>query len=313
MSEIKKYLVTIGVALAIVIAVDFGVGKCLEYFYKTQTSGLLYRTSYAMEETNADVLIFGASRANRHYDIKTIESLLGVSAYNTGRDGNFIFYQTAVLRSVLARYKPKRIILDFTGSFEFLQSDYDRLSALLPYYGNHKEIRDLILLKSKFEKYKILCQSYRYNSLLTTIAIGNTEYNKSRKSNKGSYKGFVPVHGVYEGKLDSIEFPTNYSIDSTKLRVFEEFLRLTSEENIPVLVVNSPVYYLYGQDYSIEICRQLCEENGIDFIDYSKDERFLANKNLFRDQHHLNAQGALNFTQDIVGALNQQTVDSLID
>ena len=132
----------------LIIGVDFIIGNLLRKLYFSQISGLLHRTTYSIDKTEADILIFGSSRANHHYDSKLFEESTGQYTYNTGRDGNFIFYQTALLKSILKRYKPKQIILDFEGTFAFNQNDYDRIAALLPYYKSHKEIRDIVLLKS---------------------------------------------------------------------------------------------------------------------------------------------------------------------
>ena len=101
-----------------IMVADFVLGNTLKHLYFKVSSGLFQRTTFSIEENEAEVLIFGTSRANHHYDVKFIEQLTGLTAYNTGRDGNYIFYQTALLKSVLKRYRPKQVILDFTGSFE---------------------------------------------------------------------------------------------------------------------------------------------------------------------------------------------------
>lgn len=302
----KKYLIIISIGFLIVFAGDLLIGKTLKYFYFKTSSGLLQRTTYSIEKTEADILIFGTSRANHHYDVKLIEEQTGLSAYNTGRDGNFIFYQTAILKSILKRYTPNQIILDFTGTFEFRQEDYDRLSSLLPYYDSHPEIHDIVELKSTFEQYKLKSQIYPYNSLLTTIAIGNLEYNKNRGKNKGAYKGFVPLGSIWENNLDSVEIKKHYEIDYNKQIVFEEFIKLSCDKEIPLVVVYSPVYYQYEKDYSIDICKGICEKYNVNFIDYSKDSDFLKNRNLFQDKSHLNSNGAKLLTTKVLKSIKNE-------
>ena len=111
-----------------------------------------------------------------------------LSFYNAGRDGNFMFYHLAVLKGVLNRYSPKIVILDFVAE-EFAQNQYsyDRLSSLLPYYKSHPEMRSIINLKSKYEKIKLLSQIYPYNSLMLTIAVGNSGVNKRKAIFKDMY------------------------------------------------------------------------------------------------------------------------------
>ena len=248
-----------------------------------------------------------------HYDVKLIEEQTGLSAYNTGRFGTSIFHQTAILKSILTRYTPNQIILDFPGKFGFFQGNYDKLSSLLPYYDSHPEIHDIVELKSIFEQYKLKSQIYPYNSMLKEIVKGNLEYNKNKNNNKDVYKGFIPLVDIWENNLDSIE--TNghnfkalkhYEIDKNKQKVFEEFIKLSCDKEIRLVVIYSPVYFLYEKNYSIDICKRICEKYNVDFIDYSKDSDFLNNRNLFRDKFHLNSNGAKLLTVKVLNAIKNE-------
>ena len=90
--------------LLILFILDFSIGNILRYLYFNQNAGLLYRTTYSLDSTNADFLIFGSSTANHHYDPYIFEKRLNMSVYNTGRDANTIFYNYAVFQSILKRY-----------------------------------------------------------------------------------------------------------------------------------------------------------------------------------------------------------------
>lgn len=304
----KKFALLILGGLVLLIIGDFIIGSTLKYFYFKTTSGLLQRTTYSIQETEAEILIFGSSRANHHYDTKIIEEYTGQSAYNTGRDGNTIFYQTALLKSILNRYTPKQIILDFTGTFAYLQEDYDRLSSLLPYYSAHEELRDIILLKSPFEEYKLKSKIYPYNSLLTTIVVGNLNYNQTRKGNTDAYNGYVPSYGIWKKEIVAKETPGKYEIEKNKLDVFQEFLELSQQKNIPLLVVYSPVYYLYDKNYSVEVCKDICKKYNVAFVDFSKDTEFLKNKELFNDKYHLNHNGAKLLTEKVLKVLKNRDI-----
>ena len=134
---------------------DFIIGSLLNIFYFKQESGLQYRTTYSIEKTTADLLIFGSSTANHNYHPGIFQNRLNMSYYNVGRDGKSIFYHYAVLEAVLKRYTPKMIIYDFDEhEFSKDQESYDRLSSFLPYYKKHPEIRSIVDLKSPYEKYK---------------------------------------------------------------------------------------------------------------------------------------------------------------
>ncbi|KYK21256.1 hypothetical protein AYK24_03370 [Thermoplasmatales archaeon SG8-52-4] len=299
---VKRLLFTIGFVLITVLFLDFSIGKILRYFYFRQVAGEDYRTTYSMEETKADVLVFGSSRAVYHYVPEVFEDSLNLSFYNTGRGGQFIFYQTAVLKSVLKRYTPKLVILDFMGSFEKGEDYYDRMSCLLPYYANHPEIRDLVELRSPFEKIKLVSGIYPFNSQFLNIAVGNLEINKKRKPDN---KGYVAFHNELTEDIDSLETKSIYEIDSNKVVVFKEFLLKTRSAGIPIIVIFSPVYYLYDQDYSVSICRDICRQEKVPFYDFSKDPIFLNKKKLFADNLHVNHKGAILLSQIVINKIKQ--------
>ena len=171
--------------LLIIFCLDFTFGLILKYLYYKQDSGLLYRTTYSMDSTRAQLLIFGSSTANHHYVPVLFENKMNATLYNAGRDGNSILYHYSVLTSILKRYSPEIAILDFNaGEFKKDMQSYERLSSLLPYYEYHPEIRSIIQRKNKFEKYKLLSKIYPFNSLIFTIAIGSSSLNKKKKTLK---------------------------------------------------------------------------------------------------------------------------------
>jgi hypothetical protein len=302
----KKYLKTMIIGLIFIIIADFIIGKSLEHFYFNTTSGVLCKTTYSIDSTKSDILIFGTSRANHHYNVKILEDSTGLTAYNTGRDGSFIFYHTAILKSILKRYTPKQIILDFNGTFEYMQDEYDQISALLPYMRTHKELKSIIALKSPWEKLKLISNIYPYNSQIITIIMGNLEINKNRSKNKYTYNGYVPLYGTWEYEFDSAqEAKKKYTIDEKKYKVFTEFINLCNQNNIPLIVVFSPVFYNNDNNYSLEICDELCKNNNIPFIDFSNDRDFI-NKELFYDPFHLNNEGATLLTQKVLRLIRNE-------
>ena len=294
---VKNFIINLAVVVIVVFAIDFALGRVLRYFYFKETSDVHFRTTYAMEKTNADILIFGSSRANHHYVPELFEDSLGMSFYNTGRDGNGVFYQLAVLRSVLKRYTPEIIIFDFAGGFGKGEEDYVRMSSLLPYYRTHDEIKDIIELKGPFERIKLISEIYPFNSQVLKIAMGNLEINKIRKSDN---KGYIPLYKEWQAKIDSIAYPPNVNVDSVKLLSFREFINVAKKSGIKVVVTYSPVFLRTNKNPDIEICKDICSLENVPFWDYSKDTSFLNNKHLFQDVGHLNHNGAIIFSKIVV-------------
>jgi len=297
----------------IVIILDFGIGSLLKAFYFRQTSGIDYRTTYSIEKTRADLLIFGSSTAIHDYIPGEFEKRLGLSAYNVGRDGISIFYDYAVLKTILKRYKPKIIILDFEKEeFSQSQESYDRLSALLPYYKTHPEIDKIVDLRGPYEKYKMVSNIYPYNSLVFTISAGNSEFNKKRRED---IKGFVPLDRTWS---DPIKFDDSFlhdGVDSNKVKTYEAFIRECVEANVELYIISSPLFV--KPDYinnSVVLGKAIADKYKVRFLDFSQDTAMLNNRSLFADIAHLNVSGACVYSNKVVdGILNKKNPNVLIN
>ena len=295
-----KFIKNIFFGVVLITLTDFALGNILSYYYFNVKSGGIYEANQSFTKTKSDILIFGSSRANHHYNPKIIESETNMSCYNTGRDGYFLpFYQTALLHSVLNRYTPKKIILDFGGSFTYSQKDLDRLSALMPYYENNKEIGHIIKLKSRFEAIKIYSKTYRFNSMLASIIKGNFFQDDSNK-----YNGYKPLLGQIDPEIiysENIK-QSNLNIDEDKLYILEEFFHLSKKNNIELFVVYSPFFEKLSSthDETLEIVKLLSKKYSFEFIDFSSDDEFLGKNHLFKDKDHLNNIGSNMFTEKLM-------------
>ena len=299
-----QYLIfKIAVFMLLVFFADFLFGGIFHYYYIKQSSGWEYRTRYSIEETRAEVLIFGASRAQQQYNPDYFEKKLGLTSYNVGRDGEPVFYYFSLLNGILKRYTPKIIILDVENNvFKESQDSYDRLSILLPYYSTHPEMRAVIELKSPLEKLKLQSRLYPFNSMLFKIAIGNTEYNKRRFED---IKGYVPLNRALDEGIRIVDFSKiSYPIDTNKVNCYRSFIKDCIEANVKLYLVCSPYFSrTIGEDTSMAIAKKVAAENKIDFLDYSKDKIFLSNSKLFDDTIHVNSTGSAIFSNRLADTL----------
>lgn len=280
---------------------DFLVGGLLQHFYFSQKSGSLYRTTYSMDSTKAEMLVFGSSRANHHYVPEIFEGGLDISFYNTGRDGNFIFYNYAIFKTILNRYNPKIVIFDINPSeFNYSITSYDRLSALLPYVSINNSITEIIQCRSPFEKIKLLSSIYPYNSLLTTIFIGNLTLNKSRKAD---VKGYVPIFRQ-KSDIQATVFDTLVcNFDTLKLHYLKEVVRLCNQHDVQLIFVQSPSLISYKYNEAENFLQGFITQNKGIYLNYNNDSVFLSNPRYFADAMHLNDSGARCFSELLVDQL----------
>jgi hypothetical protein len=298
-----SFLLKVLIFILIVFVLDFTIGSMLRYYYFKQTSGFYYRTTYSFEETKADVLIFGSSKANHQFYPDIFEKRLNLSYYNVGRDGSSIFYHYAILQSVLKRYTPKVIILEMTREFDKKQISYDRISMLLPYYESHPSIRPIIEMRSRFEKFKLISKIYPYNSLLFSIISGNSEFNRVRNSD---IKGYVPLTREWTEPIQHFSVPFRDQIDSTKIKIFESFIKACNKSGVKLYIVASPNFYIMDYvDKSNLIAMQIARKYGVNFFNYSNDPLFLVNPSYFADNMHLNNKGAIAFSNILIDEINK--------
>lgn len=304
------FLARLFVILALTFILDFIIGGVLNTLYFKQESGLLYRTTYSLEKTTADLLIFGSSTANHNYSPEIFEKRLDMSSYNVGRDGASIFYHFAILKGVLKRYSPKLIILNFDlDEFVKIQESYDRISSLLPYYRKHPEIRSIIDFKGPNEKFKLLSKIYPYNTVMFTILAGNSEFNKKKNED---FEGYIPLMREYNEQITSSHFE-NTELDTNKINIYKSFISDCINAKVKLYIICAPHFNKTSNlSSSLILGQKIANEYNIQFFNYSTDSTIISNPSLFADKSHLNYKGAIEFSNTVIDKIlserSQQSV-----
>lgn len=290
----------------LVLACDRGIGLILRILYYNQQSGVYFQTTYSIDSTRADILVFGSSRARHHYVPKVFEDRLHYTCFNTGLDGSSILYNYALFSAITQRYIPTQVILDIRPyELRYDPSDYEKLSVLLPYNRANPEFDRLIDLRGPFEKVKRISSIYPYNSLIIQIAMGNIR--NPDKNDKNS-KGYDPIYDVMKSEeLDTLEIETN-KIDINKSIALQQIILTCQKENIDLILVNSPAYHILKDSLYTKNLQKLCTENRIKFWDMSNHPVFKNNPRYFADKSHLNDEGAKLFTNLLIDSIQQNNL-----
>ena len=140
----------------------------------------------------------------------------------------------------MKRHRPDVIILDLIPrDFFKLDIHYDRLSALLPYYDSHEEIRPIVQLRNKYERIKLISHIYPFNSLPLQIA----KYNLMKVE---EYDGYVPQYGemkpLLQAQGDETAPWSSGGLDPNMVRAFESLVANCVDSGIRLFVVISPAY-----------------------------------------------------------------------
>jgi hypothetical protein len=309
-------IIKIVLFIFVIVITDRLFGLVLRRLYFNQTAGQDFSINYALSKCKADVLIFGNSRAQHHYDSRIISEGLKMSCYNAGLDGGHsILLPDAEIKAITERYSPKIIILEFspTGIVHF-DGDYDRLSVLLPYYQDYPEIRSFLQLRGPFEKIKLMSSIYPFNSDIINIIGFNTNTRAARRQD---FEGYVPLNEVLNPEI--LKFKPEYvsqstmrtesSLDTNMVNALENIISICKEKKIALYIIDSPVYHMVNEiqtpAYAVtKISLDIIHRNHVDFLDFSDNPAFVGHPELFADEGHLNDKGAKIFSNMIINTLS---------
>ncbi len=293
-NQVVRFFLKLVLILFLLLIIDRAIGMALSHYYFRQHRNDESKITFVIDSTVADVVIFGSSRANHHYVPEIFENELHMSCFNAGADGNYLLYSYALFNTIVNRYSPKLIIFDIRP-YELgnIESEYDRLSILLPYYQKYPEVRHVIELRGPFEKLKHISSIYSYNSLIFQILKGNLGSGKSEGS---GLKGYIPLNNTMQpekiGNWDICDIP----VDNNKVNLVKDIISTCKKKNIELLFVHSPIWINMQKSSCHNILADICSENGIRYIDMSNDTTFINRPDYFEDISHLNDKGARIFS-----------------
>jgi hypothetical protein len=284
--------------------IDLAAGNILRTLYFRQKTGQNQSLNYVFSQCKADMLVFGNSRAQHHYNSHLLSDSLKLSCYNAGQDGGHcILLSYAQIKVITERYSPKIIIVELSpDGITHYERDYERLSILLPYYKEYPEIRPLILLRSIVEKIKLISAIYPFNSDIINIIRYNTNTHAARKQD---IEGFIPLEGVMSADIlrsvNKIEAQPVPVVDTNMVNALKNIIRLCKAKSISLFIINSPDFHTLNEKQvppssAAQLTLEIIRRNNVNYIDFSFDSAFAGHREWFKDRGHLNNDGAKIFS-----------------
>lgn len=241
----------------------------------------------------ADVLILGNSHAT-YGIIPSSLNLEGKSSYNFSFNGAGPLFNYDLYNNYLRNcyYRPKLII--YTLSWTNFDSNRlgRRISQDYKYMPWSKafNISDKFYITSESDILKRFINSIK-NKYHAKQANKNilTEYDN----------GYLPNYGTYQQATHNNRIAVN---DKTQISSLIELIKLIKQDNIQILLVETPEYITGRKSVSIEfnnnIIKKIANDNNIEFINYNDEYKsdINYNSNYFTDWEHLNNLGAQEFT-----------------
>ena len=298
----KQFLSKLGLFAILMLAVDQVIGGALVRMQRNTDGSDL---AYIVDSCHADMLIFGSSRAKRHYDAVMLEDSLGFSCYNCGQDAMGIIHNFALYNALMKRYQPKVVIYDVNPACDLMAIDNNGrfLKGLRP-LSSIPEIKQVI--ESVDQNYWMKGWSNLYNLNNNSGLLKIFRKMQASKENQACYNGYMPQEMEFsERKVKKSDRPVIQQCDQLRLRYMEEFISMSDSVNLILCI--SPRWYGMDSTYVNRVIT-LASKHRLCLIDYSNDKKYVHNYRYFYDGTHMNVRGAEEFTRDIIDSLKMKKI-----
>lgn len=300
-SDIKKIVVKLSIALMLFWCISFIAYLGIDYMYFNSCLDGPAGTRHRAIQKKYDVYIFGASRAENHYDPSIISDQLGLTCFNLGNNSKNTNYQLGLLKLLISRHTPKLIIYELGDFLAHLSNGTDEF---YPYYYHNNEIRKMVNSRDKLARIKLLLPLYTFNRKIYPITRDFLFPARLISS------GFEPRNGIMlSAEIEKYRVmgdyePSWYKIDQTAIASFKEFVDICQERNIELVLSFSPTY-LPSSPSGLKEVTDIASRYRIPIYLYGERQEFNFNPNLFKDAYHLNSEGADMFTNLFVKDLHR--------
>lgn len=300
----KKGFIKVLIFVIIIIVSDKSIGGICKKLYEKSNDFGIFKLRYTLNSANEDILVFGSSRAEYHFIPAIIKEKTGLSVYNCGIGGADLLFSRIQLTEALKRSLPKYIVVEASPSSFFIPNAKEARKMLLPFYDRDTLIYSALGGDNLFGKVKYFSSIYPYNSTIASLVKG------AIKSNSDSASGYLPAVGIIDTNGLSAKVNMAYGpieMPSENFTYLGQIIEDCKLQGIRVFVVSSPVYQLNSKhDGMVKQIEIFCSPfSNVNYLDYSKHESIYGKTNLFKDNTHLNAEGAIVFSEIFAARLRE--------
>lgn len=292
MRQLVKIISGLLVILATAVAMDFMFGLFADRFFLDKVYS---KTQYSMmSDADADIVVFGSSRASHHYDTPFMTDSLGIKSYNAGQDGRGLTFHLPLLKSYLRHNAPDIVLLELLPTMDGYWND--RISMLFPLSDIDESIVEEAYDINPYYSFYLKSNLYRHNSnLVDEVKARLHPYDLDSR-------GFDPLVPDKKHDFESLQVSDEGvgSADSIETKALVDIIKTCRDKNIKLVAVISPIY---GE---VKINRRLLdvlENENVMFLDNRALDLGSDRAKYFNDPMHMNALGARKYTEFVTKQL----------
>lgn len=287
-------------------AVGYGFVAMKDAGLRNNPENMWLKTPFVVEEVSADIVVIGSSKASHHYVPKMLADEYMADVYNCGQDGCFFLYQNCLINMLLDRYQPKLIIWDIQPSSfinENTTKEYQNFRYLSSYYQGSSWVEQYVDSESPKMAWRMQSRMFAYNSKLL-----NSLFPLVAQSSKTDY-GYIPLpnEGYHYPTMTKPQDDSGFRVSEDYLEKLGQTAQRCNDNGVELQVVVSPEYVQESSaiEAAIASIRETVANNGANCLDYLSCPMFMQDSTLFKDNSHLNDNGARRFTQRIISDMRK--------
>lgn len=330
MSKIIKRIITV----ICVVTLFIGCGEGFKYILVDDTASYTRLSLHQLynSEKNIDVLFVGSSHVYRSLIPEITDDIFGAYTFNAGTSSQAMDGSLAMIKEAVTYNNVSQIYLELYygvaggGAYKdrvhmtatYIISDYmkpslRKLQYLMEASSKEHYINSFILARRNWEK--IFDSEYVKNLVQRKQMDSYKNYEWVRYENQIEYyveRGFVANDGVvaedtYWNSMayDEIVVPTTVTQESDWSISLQSIINYCSKNDIELtlFIAPEPEWTVIGKgNYQAyhDMISEIANENNLKFYDFNlcKPEFFQLNdRRLFKDEDHLNTNGAKVFSE----------------
>lgn len=314
----KKFILKLVSYILPLIIIVFLIDFSLSFFLKKSNN---YQGEYEVQndiysgKINANIAIYGNSRAWVQFDPSIIETQLNKKTYNFGVDGSTFDLQYLRNLEYLKYNKKPDIILLSIDNFAKNTSLYN-YEQIIPYMLWNKNIYQYTHNLDAFNKKDYILPLTRYGNKINVFksigsVIKSMIYNKPIKSlrNKGYLGQSLKWDEVHFENFTKNNKPFKI-FDTGNMKLLEKFINECNEKKIKLIFITPPSYvegqkFIINQNEIINKIDSFTKIYNIPYLNFLNDSLSF-NKENFYNSMHLNKEGSELFTRKLVKIIKEK-------
>ncbi len=323
--------------ILLAIPLDYFISANLIKLKNTQTADHLGEEFYTWNKIysgkmNIDIAIYGSSRAADHINPKILEDSLQKMVYNFGMRGHTFWMQNYKHKEFIKYNKvPNYIIYDIDMFTLDTVTVLSAIEQFFPYMLFNESMQPYI------EKYNVFSKCYyyipliryfgQYKAILLAIkgclSINDSKWEKMKNlinRDKTLVNGEATAkkdnqfgeNRVWNDDFDKAKQKMKYRViqlDTTLVRMFENFISECQNKNIKIIFVYDPEYiegqmFIKGRESVFNLYMRFSDKYDIPFLNYSNDSICYQRK-YFYNSEHMNSDGADLYTKKLAHDLKK--------